>query len=52
MNRTDGEPQTETDVMATAFSTMRKYGSNIINVTQFMDTNAYVVTNGALFTRC
>lgn len=39
MNRTDGEP--ETDVMATAFSTM-KYGSNIINVTQFMDTNAYV----------
>ncbi|HAF6252657.1 TPA: hypothetical protein G9E63_004329 [Salmonella enterica] len=28
--------------MATAFSTMRKYGSNIINVTQFMDTNAYV----------
>ncbi|MEY7874454.1 hypothetical protein [Enterobacter roggenkampii] len=29
MNRTDGEPETETDVMATAFSTMRKYGSNI-----------------------
>lgn len=42
MNRTDGEPETETDVMATAFSTMRKYGSNIINVTQFMDTNDYV----------
>ena len=42
MNRTDGEPETETDVMATAFSTMRKYGSNIINVTQFMYTNAYV----------
>ena len=42
MNRTDDEPQTEADVMATAFSTMRKYGSNIINVTQFMDTNAYV----------
>ncbi|MER3702918.1 hypothetical protein J9A57_27330, partial [Klebsiella pneumoniae] len=29
MNRTDGEP--ETDVMATAFSTMRKYGMNIIH---------------------
>ena len=42
MNRTDDEPQTETDVMTTAFSTIRRYGSNIINVTQFMDTNAYV----------
>ncbi|WP_165756330.1 hypothetical protein [Cronobacter sakazakii] len=42
MNRTDDEPQTETDVMATAFSTMRKYGSNIIDVTQFMDVNTNV----------
>lgn len=33
MNRTDDEPQTETDVMATVLRTMRKYGSNIINVT-------------------
>ena len=40
MNRTDGEP--ETDVMATAFSTMRKYGMNIITATQHMDINAYV----------
>lgn len=38
MNRTDGEP--ETDVMATAFSTMRKYGMNIITATQHMDINA------------
>lgn len=42
MNRTDDEPVTETDVMATALRTTRKYGGNIINVTQFMDTNAYV----------
>jgi hypothetical protein len=42
MNRTDDEPQTETDVMATAFSTMRKYGMNIITATQLMDVNAYV----------
>lgn len=42
MNRTDDEPQTETDVMATAFSTMRKYGMNILTVTQHMDINAYV----------
>ena len=34
MNRTDGEP--ETDVMATAFSTMRKCGMNIITATQHM----------------
>ncbi len=42
MNRTNGEPETETetDVMATAFSTMRKYGMNIITATQHMD--AYV----------
>ena len=39
MNRTDGEP--ETDVMATAFSTMRKYGMNITaTCTQHMDINA------------
>lgn len=42
MSRTDDEPQTETDVMATAFSTMRKYGMNIITAPQFMDVNAYV----------
>lgn len=42
MNRTDGEPETGTDVMATALRTMRRYGSNIITVTQFMDVNAYV----------
>lgn len=42
MNRTDDESQTETDVMATAFSTMRKYGMNILTVTQHMDINAYV----------
>ncbi|VAS68404.1 Uncharacterised protein [Klebsiella quasipneumoniae] len=42
MNRTNGEPETETDVMATAFSTMRKYGMNIITATQHMDINAYV----------
>lgn len=42
MNRTDDKPQTETDVMVSAFSTMRKYGMNILNATQFMDVNAYV----------
>ena len=45
MNRTDGEP--ETDVMATAFSTMRKYGMNIITATQHMDINAYVKSRSA-----
>ena len=34
MNRTDDEPQTETDLMATAFSTMRKHGMNILTATQ------------------
>ena len=42
MNRTDDEPRTEADVMATAFSTMRKYGMNILTATQHMDINAYV----------
>lgn len=42
MNRTHDEPQTEADVMATAFSTMRKYGMNILTATQHMDINAYV----------
>ena len=42
MNRTDDEPQTETDLMATAFSTMRKHGMNILTATQHMDINAYV----------
>lgn len=42
MNRTDDEPQTETDVMASAFSTMRKYGMNILTATQHMDISAYV----------
>ena len=28
--------------MATAFSTMRKYGMNILTATQHMDINAYV----------
>jgi len=30
------------DAMANAFSTMRKYGMNIIIATQHMDINAYV----------
>lgn len=42
MNRTDDKSQTETDVMASAFSTMRKYGINILTATQHMDINAYV----------
>ena len=42
MNRTDDKAQTETDVMASAFSTMRKYGMNIFTATQHMDINAYV----------
>jgi len=42
MNRTDDKRQTETDVMASAFSTMRKYGMNVLNATQHMDINAYV----------
>lgn len=42
MNRTDDKSQTETDVMASAFSTMRKYGMNILTVSQHMDINAYV----------
>lgn len=42
MNRTDDEAQAETNVMATAFSTMRKYGMNILTATQHMDINAYV----------
>lgn len=42
MNRTDNEPQTEADVMATAFSTMRNYGMNILSATQHMDIHAYV----------
>ncbi len=46
MNRTDGEP--ETDVMATAFSTMRKYGMNIITATQHMDINAGTVAKLAM----
>lgn len=29
-------------MMATAFRTMRKYGSNILTATQHMDINAYV----------
>lgn len=42
MNRTDNEPQTGTDVMATHFRTMRKYGMNILTAAQHMDVNAYV----------
>ena len=42
MNRTDDKPQTETDVMVTALSTMRKYGMGILTATQHMDINAYV----------
>lgn len=30
------------DAMTTAFSAMRKYGMNIISVTQFMDADSYV----------
>lgn len=30
------------DAMATAYSTMRKYGMNIITATQLMDVKAYV----------
>lgn len=42
MNRTDDKPQTETDVMVTALSTMCKYGMGILTATQHMDINAYV----------
>ncbi|MGX8939566.1 hypothetical protein ACWWJF_01610 (plasmid) [Symbiopectobacterium sp. Eva_TO] len=42
MNRTDDEPETGMDDFAIALRTMRKYGSNIITATQFMDVNAYV----------
>ena len=33
--------------MATAFSTMRKYGMNILTATQHMDINAYVKSAGS-----
>lgn len=42
MNRTYDEPETETDVMAAAFRTMRRYGMTFITATQHMDVNAYV----------
>lgn len=42
MNRTYDEPETETDVMAAAFRTMRKYGMTIITATQHLDVNGYV----------
>lgn len=42
MNRTDDEPQTGTDEMATALCTMRKYGMKFITATQNMDINTYV----------
>lgn len=42
MNRTDDVPETGMDDFAIALRAVRKYGSNIINVTQFMDVDAYV----------
>jgi hypothetical protein len=33
------------DAMASALGTMRKYGMNIISVTQFMDADSYVKTD-------
>ncbi|WP_219714449.1 hypothetical protein [Klebsiella pneumoniae] len=42
MNRTYDEPETETDVMAAAFRTMRRYGMTIITATQHLDVNGYV----------
>jgi len=48
MNRTGDELQTETDVMATAFSTTRKYGMNILTATQHMDINAYVKSDSRM----
>lgn len=42
MNRTDDEPQTGTDEMATALCTMRKYGMKLFTATQHMDINTYV----------
>lgn len=33
------------DSMASALGTMRKYGMNIISVTQFMDADSYVKTD-------
>nr|WP_228719396.1 hypothetical protein [Klebsiella pneumoniae] len=41
MNRTDAN-RDERVVANRAFSTMRKYGMNIITATQHMDINAYV----------
>ena len=45
MNRTYDEPETETDVMAAAFRTIRRYGMTIITATQHMDVNGYVKTD-------
>lgn len=42
MNRTDDEPQTETDVMATALSATRKFGSNLFAATSHMEVNTDV----------
>ncbi|ENL0638814.1 TPA: hypothetical protein ACGSSW_005413 [Klebsiella pneumoniae] len=42
MNRTYDEPETETDVMAAAFRTMRRYGMTIITATQHLDDNGNV----------
>lgn len=42
MNRIDDKSPTETDVTNNAFHTMRKYGMNILTVTQHMDVSAYV----------
>lgn len=45
MNRTYDEPETETDVMAAVFRTIRRYGMTIITATQHMDVNGYVKTD-------
>lgn len=42
MNRVSCEPENQMDVMTNTFSTMRKYGLNIISVTQHTDVSAYV----------
>lgn len=53
MNRTYDEPETETDVMAAAFRTIRRYGMTIITATQHMDVNGYVKTDPRMpRTRC
>ncbi len=49
MNRTYDEPETETDVMAAAFRTIRRYGMTIITATQHMDGHCCKVSDEAAF---